>query len=312
MASRFQRIQHLYTALSVFETAARKQSFTAAASDLGLRQPTVSQHIANLELDLGVALFERDHNRLKLTEPGKLLSQAIDLGLSHIDAAVRNTAQSQQRSGLTLACSFSFAHGWLLPRFSDLRRAAPHAPIHLVVSYWLDDLDVNNVDMIVNWRSRGWTDWPRIELFDEITYPVCAPEYLEKNPALSAAMEEPSILTQANLLNYHERPNEFVSWEQWFRNWDVPYSTPADKYRFSNYHFMIHSALDGEGVALGWHHLVADQIAENKLVQLAPSTRHSGTSYALESRADRGDPEHRQAIIEWFKEEVALFLEESI
>lgn len=46
---------------------------TAAANQLGLRQPTVSAHILRLEADYGVELFFRQGRRLELTEFGHAL-----------------------------------------------------------------------------------------------------------------------------------------------------------------------------------------------------------------------------------------------
>lgn len=49
---------------------ARRLSFTAAAEDLTLAQPALSQQIAALERELGVRLFERTNRRVALTDAG--------------------------------------------------------------------------------------------------------------------------------------------------------------------------------------------------------------------------------------------------
>lgn len=294
MPSRFRRIQPHLTALPVFEAAARLGSFTRAGGELGISQPSVSRHIANLEEALGQPLFTRDHNRLTLTAEGAALAGAIDLGLSHIDTAYRKVAQGPRRQGLTLACSFSFAHGWLLPRFSDLRRAAGDTPIHLVVSYWLEDVALDDVDMVVNWRSRGWTEWPSLSLFDEVVYPVAAPSWQGRGDTLAPA----------DLLHFEERDNEFVGWERWFAHTGQTMPDVTDAYRYSNYHFMIQAAMDGEGVALGWHHLVADQIAQGRLQRVGAPMHYRDDAYSLEYRPNSTAPETVQAILNWFRAEV--------
>ena len=45
--------------LMVFEAAARNQSFTAAAHELGVTQPAVSRSVRQLEATLGADLFTR-------------------------------------------------------------------------------------------------------------------------------------------------------------------------------------------------------------------------------------------------------------
>ena len=50
-------------------------SFTKAADALALTQPAVSQHIRNLEDELGVKLFIRSHNQLRLTANGEIVDK---------------------------------------------------------------------------------------------------------------------------------------------------------------------------------------------------------------------------------------------
>src|SRR6186713_1367406 len=54
--------------LRSFEAAARRLSFTLAAGELHLTQSAVSRQMQQLEASLGVALFERRHRALALTE----------------------------------------------------------------------------------------------------------------------------------------------------------------------------------------------------------------------------------------------------
>ncbi|MDX8496268.1 LysR family transcriptional regulator [Mesorhizobium sp. VK22B] len=56
--------------LFVFEAAARRRSFTAAATELKVSQPAVSKTIKILEEATGLCLFRREHMRLGLTARG--------------------------------------------------------------------------------------------------------------------------------------------------------------------------------------------------------------------------------------------------
>ena len=57
--------------LRVFVTVAGRGSFTAAARDLGVSQPAVSQNIALLEQAVGTPLFERSRGSVELTARGR-------------------------------------------------------------------------------------------------------------------------------------------------------------------------------------------------------------------------------------------------
>lgn len=59
----------LYSLIAVAETG----SFTRAAERLSLTQPAVSQHIRLLEEELGVRIFDRAHNTLRLTHDGEIV-----------------------------------------------------------------------------------------------------------------------------------------------------------------------------------------------------------------------------------------------
>ena len=92
-------------ALTMFESAARLASFTAAARELGSTQPAVSQRVVQLEESLGAALFERGHRGVTLTEDGARLFDAVRQALDairratsgHSRAASRRNARSPSR-----------------------------------------------------------------------------------------------------------------------------------------------------------------------------------------------------------------------
>ncbi len=58
----------LISLVKVYETG----SFTRAAEQLSLTQPAVSQHISALEKNLGIKIFERANNALRVTREGEL------------------------------------------------------------------------------------------------------------------------------------------------------------------------------------------------------------------------------------------------
>lgn len=75
--------------LRIFEMVAVMGNFTAAARELGISQPAVSQNIAELERQLDVQLFERERGSVRLTDKGKLFKSYSDQILHWYRAAER-------------------------------------------------------------------------------------------------------------------------------------------------------------------------------------------------------------------------------
>lgn len=59
--------------LRVFLETAKEKSFSRAAENIFLSQPTVSTHIKALEKEVGASLFDRSSRELELTEAGEIL-----------------------------------------------------------------------------------------------------------------------------------------------------------------------------------------------------------------------------------------------
>jgi len=72
--------------LVALKEVARLQSFSAAASELSLTQSAVSQQVAALEKQLGIALLDRGPP-IELTMPGRLLVERTSDALAHLSAA---------------------------------------------------------------------------------------------------------------------------------------------------------------------------------------------------------------------------------
>lgn len=85
--------------LRVFEATARHGSFTRAAEELYLTQPTVSIQVKQLTKAIGLPLFEQIGKRLYLTEAGQALletSQEIFSRLEKFDMSVANLKGMKQ------------------------------------------------------------------------------------------------------------------------------------------------------------------------------------------------------------------------
>lgn len=79
--------------LQYFIQVTHFKSFTKAAEHLFITQPTISKMIKNLEVELGVELFDRSRKQLTLTDAGQVvLEQAklIDLAFNNLEREVES------------------------------------------------------------------------------------------------------------------------------------------------------------------------------------------------------------------------------
>ena len=73
--------------LPIFLTVAQSSTLTRASKQLGLAQPSLSKQLAGLEESVGTRLFDRGHNRMVLTDAGRVLLRHAQSVLREIDEA---------------------------------------------------------------------------------------------------------------------------------------------------------------------------------------------------------------------------------
>src|SRR5215468_12163470 len=120
--------------LRTFLAVAQSLSFTQAAAALGIRQPTVSQHVRKLEEAVGRSLFIRDTRSVALTADGEAMA-----GFARtILAAHEQAAGYFSGSGLSGRLRFGVADDLALtplPRIlRDFRRLYPRIDLELTVA----------------------------------------------------------------------------------------------------------------------------------------------------------------------------------
>lgn len=84
-----------FTQLEIFVAVVECQSFSLAASHLGISQSAVSHAVANLETELGVMLIERHRLGIALTEIGKRVIKHTQQMLGLHDAVLQEAAATK-------------------------------------------------------------------------------------------------------------------------------------------------------------------------------------------------------------------------
>ena len=255
------------TALIAFDCAARHGSFAGAAKELGTSQPAVSRHIASLEKQLGIRLFERSRTGVRLTEEGRRFYERAATGLGMIKTATSEATQPSTPEHVMIACSGPASHYLLMPRFNMLREQLGKETQVGVVKFnnYSRSLPVDPVaDVVLDWEKFTRSE-DRTVLFREAVRPVCSPEYAtEHTEALEAPVSGWSGLT---FLEPGLPDSGWASWEDWFQAAGRPESQPQFTC-FDDYIYSLEAAVAGQGIALGWRSFADHHLGTGALVAL--------------------------------------------
>src|SRR5215217_5481774 len=172
-------------ALKAFEAAARGESFTRAAEELCVTPGAVSHQVKALEATLGVRLFNRERQRLVITEPGREYLAVVRDALDRIALGTARLLQRQSSGALTISTSPDFAAKWLVHRLG--RFAEAHPDIDLRVSATMHHVDFarEQVDLAVRHGDGNWAGLHVERLCSEQLFPVCSPKLVENRRRLS-------------------------------------------------------------------------------------------------------------------------------
>lgn len=258
---------------ATFEVAAKHLSFTMAATELNVTQAAISQQIRGLEKALGASLFVRKHNSLELTPAGISLLRAVNQGLDSICDGVGAILAPPDVAVITCSGTNASIACWLKP-FVDLFRADnPDVTFALLASDEDDALrNFDEVDISVICGNERCEVGERLYyLFPETVEPMCSPEYLKEH----GPFNDPSSLEHARLLELHRTHWSAeaigwhpVTWEDWCRATDAAIPLPMPFLVSNNYQLLLDAAVNGEGIILGWHHLVRALLDAGRLCRL--------------------------------------------
>lgn len=122
--------------LKVFHTVARLLSFTKAAEALHMTQPAVTFQVRQLEEYFNTRLFDRTHNRITLTEVGKLVyeyAEKIFKEYAEMENIVKEMTNNM--SGILVIGASTTIAEYLLPALlGEFKTKYPEVRIHLSVS----------------------------------------------------------------------------------------------------------------------------------------------------------------------------------
>ena len=168
-------------ALRLFVRVARTASFSRAARELSIAQPTASRTIAALEKEVGAALFTRSTRALTLTEAGARYLERVEPLLDALVEAeheVRGTGEL--RGVLRVGLSSSLAVRAIIPALPRFAEQHPGLRIELLVDDKMQDLIVEGVDVALRFGAMSDSSAVARKLMSTPRVIAASPAYLRR------------------------------------------------------------------------------------------------------------------------------------
>lgn len=251
-------------ALRTFEAAARLGSFTRAAGELSVTQGAVSRQVRNLEQRLGITLFVRGDRGVRLTPIGARYFETVSASLLELARGTAEVALGHEGGPITVGATNAVASLWLMPRLTGFRRAEPELEIRVLASDEGFERMSGDVDLLIEYTRQPPGGELVTPLFTEEVMPVCSPEYLRGREPPRC----PADLPAETLLVLDDDHPDWMGWDEWLHRFGIELGTPRRPVRVNSYPALLQSALAGQGIALGWRHLVDDFLNAGTLVSL--------------------------------------------
>ncbi len=284
-------------ALKAFEAAARHESFTRAAEELCVTQGAVSHQVKALEAELGIKLFNRERQRLIITEAGRDYLAVLRDAFDRIAVGTERLVQRQTSGVLTVSTSPDFAAKWLVNRLG--RFAEAHPGIDLRISATLHHIDFarEDVDLAVRHGDGSWGGLDVARLSTEQLFAVCSPKLLRGRQRIS----KPADVLKFPLLHLDDRKD----WARWLEAAGVANAELAHGPVLNRASMIIDAAVDGQGIALARTTLAAWDLINGRLVRpLAETLRLSKTYWIVCPKATAALPKIK-IFREWLLAEAA-------
>lgn len=242
--------------LLAFEAAARRASFTGAATELHLTPSAVSHQIAKLEQLLDARLFERAARNIVLTPAGNEYLSRISVALDAISVATDN-ARKGVRNTLHVHSAPSFASLWLMPRLADFAATYPTIALSMSSSVIHSDFAAGQADIDIRYGTPGWPHLTVQPIFEESVLPLASWAFIDRH-----RIETPEDLLHVPLI---QSVMNVVQWSDWFRSRGLDYAPSGFAYRFDRTSMALDAAVQGLGVALDSSSLAAGHMHDGRL-----------------------------------------------
>jgi LysR family transcriptional regulator, regulator for bpeEF and oprC len=245
-----------------FVAVANAGSFSAAASQVGVTQSTISKQIVALERHLGTQLFRRTTRSIALTSDGMLFLEGALRALAAIDEAESLVGLVANIQGtVRVTCPLSLAESRLVDMISRFLALHPKMEIDLQLSDHALNLVSDNLDLAIRVGQLGDSRLTARKIGVARRVIVASPEYLDR----VGRPTTPADLRQHNCISY----TLLSTGSRWqFGGSEV--AMVSGNFRADSPHGLRAAALSGIGVAANARWLFERELATGALEIVLP------------------------------------------
>jgi DNA-binding transcriptional LysR family regulator len=253
--------------LHTFLAVARLRSFTAAARELGVSTPAVSQAVRQLEEQLRVALLVRTTRSVSLTDEGRRL---VESGGPAVGQALAALSEVSARPGEVVGrLRITVPHGAvphvISPVLPTFRERHPRIELEITAEDRFVDIVAEGYDAGVRLSEAIERDMVQVRLTKEFRFVIVAsPRYLARR----GTPERPEDLLDHDCITYRlQSTGTLYAWEleRGKRTWRLPVRGGIVT---NDTHLCYALVEQGLGLAYAFEPQVEDALRDGRLVRV--------------------------------------------
>lgn len=249
--------------LIALKLVAEKRNFTAAARELGISPPAISQTIKNLEKRAGIALLSRTTRSTNLTEAGQIFLEKVSPAIDNIISAMDEIdTYAEKPSGvLRINMPFITYPCYIKNILKDFHEQYPDITVELYFEAAAIDVVDNNFDAGIRLAEILEKDMVAMKLYGPIDFVIAgAPTYLEKHGRPSS----PNDLLSHNCLRARLGQSIYDRWELSTEGKDIHINVNGNLI-MNNFLALTDAAKDGYGLIYTTKDAIQNDIGEGRL-----------------------------------------------
>lgn len=257
------RLQLMDTFVRIVEAG----SLSAAAAQLGTTQPTVSRRLQALESSLGVRLIQRSTHQMRLTVDGErcfVRAKVLLADWAAFEADLRG-AQAEPEGLLRVAVPHAFGQERFVRPLAEFLRENPRVSVEWLLQDEVKDFIAAGIDCAIQVGAPTDPALVAIKLSEVPRIVVAAPSVIGTG-ALPAHADELAALPWLALRTYYR--NEVALTHA--QTGETRRIAIRPRVSTDSLYALRNAALLGLGACVGSAWLVADDIAQGRLLRLTP------------------------------------------